>query len=236
MPTKSDYEKWQDTINQSKTNKRWIEYDTEIQKACKEFDSYLSNTKNYVALSGTLIKAILWTESGGPDAQMWKIRPMQIGNPGDPGLDSLLSNSEGGELILSPVLKKQITKASANTPAINIRAAIGYLLMRAASYKTVSVADPLDKRITEITVKAGDNPSKIAAANHTTLEMLNTLNPQILTTPLRIGQKVKIQKATMQKPLPAGPPSIPNLLRIITMQAVTAFTAKKLDYCLSLIG
>jgi hypothetical protein len=38
---------------------------------------------------------------------------------------------------------------------------------------------------------------------HTTLEMLNTLNPNILTTPLSIGQKVKIQKATMQKTITA---------------------------------
>jgi hypothetical protein len=158
---------------------------------------------------------------------------MQIGNPGDPGLSSLLSGNEGGELILPPVLKLQLTKTTANAPAMNIRAGIGYLLMRAATYETLSVEDPVDKKITEVTVKAGDNPSKIAAANNTTLDMLKKLNPKIVLI-IKPGDKVQIQRASMQK-------RIKSWANINTQFCATKYNigdslyAKKLDYCLTLI-
>lgn len=231
---KSPYEKWQDGINASKTDARWDEYDADIKSATTEFNVYLANTKGYATLDWKLIKAMVWTESGGPDATMWKIRAMQIGNPGDPGLDSLLSDKEGGDLILSPLLKTQITKASANTPSVNIRAGIGYLLMRAATYATASVEDAIDKKITEIEVKAGDNPSKIAAANHSTLDMLKKLNPQLLSGSLHIGQKVKVQKASMKKGI-TGWATINTQFAATKYNVGDSFYRQKLDYCISIM-
>ncbi len=231
---KSDYEKWQDTINLSKTDSHWHDYDSDIKLAVIQFNAYLLTTKGYVALNWKLIKAILWTESGGPNSDAWTTRPMQIGNPGDPGLGSLLSNLEGGELILPPALKLQLTKVTASAPAMNIRAGIGYLLMRAASYETISVEDAVDKKVTEIIVKAGDNPSKIATTNKTTLDMLKKLNPKIMVM-IKPGEKIKIQKASMQK-------CIKGWAVINTQFCANKYNigdplyAKKLDYCLSLIG
>lgn len=231
---KSPYEKWQDTINLSKTDNHWNDYDSDIKAATTQFNTHLLATKGYVALNWRLVKAMVWTESGGPNSDAWTSRPMQIGNPGDPGLGALLSNAEGGELILPPALKLQLTKVTANAPAMNIRAGIGYLLMRAATYETVSVEDAVDKKIIEITAKAGDNPSKIAAANKTTLDMLKKHNPKITVT-LNSGDKIKIQKASMQKRIRSW--AIINTQFCANKYNIgDSLYAKKLDYCLSLIN
>lgn len=225
------YEQWQNTINLSKTDTRWGDYDSEIKSAVAQFNTHLGTSKGYVPLNWILIKAMLWTESGGPDSGAWTTRPMQIGTPGDPGLKALLSGNEGGDLILPPAIK---LKLSANTNGVNnISAGIGYLLMRAASYETLSVEDPTDKTVIEVTVKAGDNPSKIADANGTTLDMLKKLNPNKWAV-LRPGDVLKIQKASLKK-------SIKSWASITTQFCATKYNigdalyAKKLDYCLTLI-
>src|ERR1700739_3964497 len=100
--TKTKYELWQDTINTSLTDDRWHEYDCDIQRVVREFNNHLSGQSGYRSLDWQVIKAMIWTESGGPGNRAWKRNPMQIGNPGDPGLRALLSGNEGGDLILPP--------------------------------------------------------------------------------------------------------------------------------------
>ncbi|WP_332451123.1 hypothetical protein [Burkholderia ubonensis] len=137
-PAKTAFEKWQDDINKAADDVNWGTWDYEIQIAVNEYNRHLSGTAGYNPLDWHLIKAMLWVETGANSSE-WKIKPMQIGVSGDPGLTSFLSGNEGGDLILPPAWKGQLTSGSARTmPAHNIRAGIGYLLMRMATLSTVA--------------------------------------------------------------------------------------------------
>lgn len=107
------------------------------------------------------MKAMMWVEAG-QGTTSGNPTPMQIGNPGDPGLGALLAGKEGGDLILPPSVRRGLTVSAVTTiPYYNIRAGIGYLLMRMANFKIKSVPDA-DTRTYEVTVKAGDSLDKIA--------------------------------------------------------------------------
>jgi LysM repeat protein len=232
---RTPYEKWQDTIKPAKTDKRWSEYDSEITTALSEFATHLAGiSTTYGAPKASLIKAMIWTESGGPDAAAWKTRPMQIGNSGDPGFSALTGGKEGGELILPAALKTKLNATSVNTPAMNIRAGIGYLVMRAASYETVSVLDKKDVKKYEYTVKSGDRLEKIAKEQGTTVAALKQFTPN-LSDAIKVGQKVYFQKASMQK-------VIKSWKTIDVNFAATKYNvgdpryADKLNYCLTFIS
>ncbi|MBR8131641.1 LysM peptidoglycan-binding domain-containing protein [Burkholderia ambifaria] len=194
--SKTGFEKWQDGINEAVGNPKWNTWDCEIQIAVDEYNRHLSGTAGYSPLDWRLIKAMLWVESGAANPE-WNSRPMRIGVPGDPGLTSLLSDNEGGDLILPPAWKGRLTPSSARTlPAHNIRAGIGYLLMKMAHYEHRSILGA-DSRIYEITVKPGDNFDKIAKAQGSTVDTLKRLNPA--SAVLRPGQVLKYRKASVQR-------------------------------------
>jgi hypothetical protein len=139
---------------------------------------------------------MLWVESGAADSE-WNSKPMRIGVSGDPGLASLLSGNEGGDLILPPAWKGQLTMGSVRSmPAHNIRAGSGYLLMKTAHYEYRSVSNA-DVKIYEVIVKPGDSLDKIAKAQASTVDALRKLNPT--ATVLRPGQALKYQKASVQR-------------------------------------
>ena len=232
---KSGFEKWQDTINGSKTDKRWNDHDATIAAAIKEFDTHLGETKGYAPLSWKLIKAMVWTESGGPDSPWWKSRAIQIGNPGDLGLDALLGDKEGGDLILPPAMKPKITKASINTADINIMAGIGYLLMRAASYEVVSVPDPRDTKTFEVPIKPRDSLALIAEKNQSTVEMLKFLNPNLSPRKMKVGDPVSVRKASMQKVI-KGWSKIDTRFAAENYNVGDPMYFTKLEFCLKLIG
>ncbi|WP_454764001.1 LysM peptidoglycan-binding domain-containing protein [Cupriavidus campinensis] len=122
---------------------------------------------------------------------------MQIGVRGDPGLASFLSGKEGGDLIVTPAWKGRLTMQSARAmPTHNIRAGIGYLLMRMAIFEFRSMACA-DSRVYETTVKAGDSFDKIGKMQGTTIDNLKKLNPHVVM--LRPGQILKYQKASHQR-------------------------------------
>ena len=227
---KSGYEKWQEMIDQAKHDLRWNVYDGEITVAASEFNRHLSNAKGYVPLDWRLIKAMVWTESGGPGSPVWNFRPMQIGNPGDPGLSALLSGKEGGEIIMPPELKNRLTADNAGIPSFNIRAGIAYLLMRSADYGFVNVTT--DSKVYDYTVQAGDSLDRIAKQQGTTVATLRQLNPTAAV--LRPGQLIRYQKASVEKIVTRWHP-------ITTELAAKKYNigdqnyAKKLDYCLSII-
>lgn len=229
---KTPYEKWQDTINAAKTDKRWNEHDNLISSTVLEFNNRLAKSTGYGALDKKLIKAMVWVESGGPDNVAWSQRPMQIGNAGDPGLAALLGGKEGGDLILS-VAQKTSLKAAASGPGPNILAGTAYLLMRAASYAYKSVPDALDSKVYDLTVKPGDSLEKIAKANGSTVEMLKSLNPAALVM-IKPGQVLKLKKASIQQVITAW-------TAITTDFAARRYNIgdpkykQKLDYCLSLM-
>lgn len=110
---KSRFGLWQATIDAALIDRRWHAYDCDIQAAVNRFNRHLTGTPNYHLLDWRMIKAMVWTESGGPTNRAWNTRPIQIGNPGDPGLRALFSDQEGGPLILPPELKNQLTLATA---------------------------------------------------------------------------------------------------------------------------
>lgn len=230
--TKSRYVLWQETIDQSLTDKRWNDYDCDIKRVVTEFDQHLSNQGGYRPLDWRLIKAMIWTESGGPDNRAWKRNPMQIGNPGDPGLRALLSADEGGSLILPPSVAKTLSEVTAHSsPLMNIRAGTGYLLMRLARFATVSVVDK-NTKVLGVALRPGDTLTSIARANQSTVDTLKTLNRGI--TALSPGMTINCQKAVMGKVIVGW--DLISTARIAMRYNVGDLAyARKLNYCLSIM-
>lgn len=230
---KSGYELWQETIDGALTDSRWNGYDCDIQWAVAQFNRHLLGNASYVALDWKLVKAMVWTESGGPNNRAWRNNPIQIGNPGDPGLAALFSGKEGGELVIPPLLTGRLNIATARgSPQMNICAGIAYLLMRLARFDVRDVLDERDKKIYEIVVRPGDTFDKIARTNGTTIATLKRCNSGAAI--LRPGQVLKYQKAATQK-------------IIVRWEAASTSTiarrynvgdpdyARKLGYCLSVM-
>jgi LysM domain len=196
-PPKTGFEKWKDTIDAAAGDPRWDGHDCEIRAVVNEFNLHLRGQAGFVALDWQLMKAMAWVESGALHAE-WSRKPMQIGVVGDPGLASFLGGKEGGDLILPPAWRKRLTTATARTlPAHNLRAGIGYLLMRLASFDFRSV-DDADTRIYEVKVKPGDSLDRIAKAQGTTVEVLRKFNPDASGI-LRPGQVLKYRKASIRQ-------------------------------------
>ena len=198
-PPKTGFEKWKDGVDKAVGDAKWDSWDCEIQRTVNEYNRHLSKTPGYMPLDWLLIKAMLWVENN-PAKPDWNIKPLRIGVPGDAGLPAFLGAEEGGDLILPPIWKGKITANSARTlPVHNIRAGIGYLLMRMAYYdKNRSVLDD-DTKVYEATVKLGDDFGKIAKTYGSTDEVLKKLNPTAIPTALRNGQVLKYQKASRKQ-------------------------------------
>jgi hypothetical protein len=229
---KNGYEKWQDGLRKAVGDSKWDAWDCEIQMAVNEYNRHLSGIAGYRSLDWMFIKAMLWTESGAGSSE-WNVKPMRIGVQGDPGLTSLLSGNEGGNLILPQAWRGRLSISSVRVnPTHNIRAGIGYLLMKLANYEYRSVPDT-DTKIYEVAVKAGDSFDKIAKAHGTTIEELKKHNPS--ANVLQKGQVLKYQKASVKRVIIGW--------RSISTQAIAQRYngggdpnyAKKLDYTLSLI-
>lgn len=232
-PLKTGFEKWQDGLKKAVGNAKWDEWDCEIQLAVNQYNRHLAGTTGYIPLNWHLIKAMLWVETGAERSE-WKTNPMQIGVSGDPGLTAFLSGTEGGDLILPPALKGRLTAASARIiPAYNIRAGIGYLLMRMATFEYRSVL-AADVNIYEVMVKPGDSLDRIAKNNSSTIDVLKNLNPT--ANILRPGQILKYQKASVRRVITGwrqlSTSSI--ALRYNSMRRDPNY-AKKMDFALDLV-
>jgi hypothetical protein len=222
------FDKWKQTINSALTNSKWDEYDCFVIVTANQFNQYLKSTSGFKQLEWKIIKAMIWTETGGPSDPSWKSRPMQIGNPGDKGLAALFSGKEGGDLIMPPSLKMTAASATAS-PQGNIQAGVAYLLMRSAKYgfKTVS-----NGPISDYVVKPGDSFAKIAQQGGSTAQWLEQLNPTVHI--LHPKQTIKFQKAKLQKIVTGWNP-------ITTTTIAHKYNvgdpnyAKKLDYCLDIM-
>ncbi|HWW73455.1 MAG TPA: LysM domain-containing protein [Duganella sp.] len=230
---KTDFEKWQDGISKAVGNSHWDTYDNELKTAVSEFNQHLKSTPGYRQLDWLLIKAMLWTESGASSSE-WRTKPMQIGVAGDAGLASFLSGREGGELILPPKWQRRLTTGTVRSmPAHNIRAGIGYLLMRMANFEFQSVLVADATGMLEVTIKPGDSLAKIAKAHGSTPEIMKKLNPT--STVLRPGHILKFQKGSVQR-------VITGWRQITTDQVARRYNgggdpryAQKLDYALGLL-
>ena len=232
-PTRTGFEKWQDSLNNAVADPAWSAYDCEIGMAVGEFNRHLAGTPGYRQLDWQLIKAMLWTETGAASPE-WKTKPMQIGVPGDPGLRSLLFGAEGGELILPPIWQRRLTVGTVRAiPAHNIRCGIGYLLMRLANFEHKSTLSPDVKSIHQVTIKPGDSLERIARSNGSTTDILRALNPSAVA--LRPGQVLKYQKGGVQRVITSWRPITTAIIAQRYNGGGDPNYAKKLDYALSLI-
>lgn len=191
----SRFERWRAGIS-ADLDSKWDAYDCDIMSAVSIYNGHLQGTAGFHPLDWLLIKAMMWVESGAANPQ-WFRKPIQIGNPGDPGLQALLGGREGGDLILPPAFRNTLNRASILTiPQENIKAGIGYLLMKMANFAIRNVPD-LDRTIYEVTVRAGDSFDRIARERGSTVETMRELNPTALI--LRPGQVLKYRKASLRK-------------------------------------
>ena len=231
-PPKTGFEKWQEGINRAVGDARWNSLDCEIQMAVNEYNRHLAGTAGYTSLDWQIIKAMAWVETGANHSE-WHARPMQIGVEGDPGMTSLLSGREGGDLILPPAWKGRLTTGSVRTlPAHNIRAGIGYLLMRMAHFEYRSQPDE-DAKVHEVVVKPGDSLDKIARVHASTVEVLRQLNPTAAV--LRPGQVLKYQKASMRRVITSWRHLSTATIAQRYNGGGDANYTKKLDHALSLV-
>ncbi|HEX8238777.1 MAG TPA: LysM domain-containing protein [Allosphingosinicella sp.] len=196
-PKKSDFDIWKEMIDRAINNSTWNAHDRTIQDAVAEINKHLAKTPGFKPLDWQLVKAMTWVETGAESAE-WKKKPMQIGVLDDPGLKSLLSGKEGGELILPPAWARELGIASVRTnPAHNIKAGIGYLMLRMAFYEYKSqILTPLLPY--EIIVKPGDSLATIAKREGSTVEILKDMNPgaEKMIFP---NQKLKVRKGSLVK-------------------------------------
>lgn len=230
---KSGFDRWKDTIDTALTDRRWHEYDCDIQQVVNEFNRHLAGTAGFHSLDWRIIKAMIWTETGGPTNPAWLSNPMQIGNPGDPGLRALLFGNEGGDLVLPPDVRKRLIGTTIRgNPVMNMRAGVGYLLMRLAHYRIGTVQDPADCNVYTLEVRRGDTYATLARANGTTVDTLKNLNRG--AAPLGQGQTLRYQKASTGKMIASW--DLPTSQRIaIRYNVGDAEYAAKLDYCMSVI-
>lgn len=229
---------WTDTIDRSKTDKNWHGYDAEIKTAVGEFDNHLKAIKGY-SLDWKLIKAMLWTESGGPSNTAWTTRPMQIGNPGDPGLGELLAKGRqtmaGGWLVMPPALASTLTAQNAHQPAMNIRAGIAYLLLLAMKSAYHDEIDTRDSSFHTYTVIKGDYLDKIARRVGTTSAILKKLSPVFQSREfIKEGDTLRYQKASVKKYI-TGFKTIDSAFCALKYNTGDPCYDKKLQYCLTLI-
>lgn len=232
-PVKTAFEKWQDGLCNGLTDRRWDDYDSELKMAVTEFNQHLGATSGFRQLDWRLIKAMLWTESGASSPE-WQSKSMQIGVPGDPGLAAFLSDREGGELIVPPNWRARLTIGSVRSiPSHNIRAGIGYLLMRMANFDFQSVLPADGRTILQVTIKPGDSLDKVARTQGSTLEIIKKLNPASST--LRPGQILKFQKASMRRVITGWRLINPDSIARRYNGGGDINYAKKLEYALGLI-
>lgn len=192
----TDFEKWKQGLVIHSGKPHWQMYDCEVKAALGEYNRHLSSTPGYVAMDWMLIKAMLWTESGGENPQ-WKIKPLQIGVLDDPGMNAVLGDKEGGDLIMPPALRASINSHNMRSnPAQNIRGGIGYLLMKMANYAFKSIREP-NAPIEQTKVGPGETLERIARRVDSTVEVMRELNPR--ANILHVGDVLKFQKAEVQK-------------------------------------
>src|SRR4051812_24830269 len=189
-------EGWKRTVGDGTTNKAWDEYDSLIQTEVTDYNHKLGATPGYANVGWTLLKAVLWVESGGPHNPAWKTRPFQIGNPGDPAMGVLQKAAEGSDLIMSTHLKADV-KSRLNEPKVNVQAGIAYLFTRMMKSQIDSVFDPGSPTPLPYVVVAGDSFDAIAKKVGSTIHALQITNPSVRT--LHPKQEILYRKATMKR-------------------------------------
>ena len=186
---------WTDTVDRGITDIRWDGYDTTIKTEVKVYNSRHSKKFDWL-----YVKAILWTESGGPDNKEWKKRPMQIGRfADDKGYQVVRDGKEGSLLVMGKQKHAELKGGKITDPKINIKFAIAYLYTRLAKFAVKSVRDPKDKKVYTYKIVSGDTFPKIAKKVGTTVDELKAMNKQAAKGLYHPGDILKYRKAKMQQ-------------------------------------
>jgi len=185
---------WKDTMKAGLTDKRWDEYDELIKTQVADYAKRFKALENKV--DWKIIKAMVWTESGGITSAQWKARAMQIGNSGDPALAVLKEAQEGSDLVMSTEFKLALKTESIEKPSLNIKAGMAYLYTKMVKTLFQSVLDTKDSKTYDYTVVAGDSLDKISKKVGTTIDELRASNPG-KTSIIRAGQILKYRKAAI---------------------------------------
>lgn len=222
---------WKDTVEDGVANPAWDAYDALIQAEVAGYNTRLAGTPGFVPLDWKLFKAMLWVESGGPSNPAWTTRPMQIGNPGDPGYAVLREGREAAPLVMSDQLRREIGTGNIGTPALNVRAGIAYAVARLARSDLRSVDDPRDMAVREYTVAPGDGLERIASKVQSTVPSLQAMNPTARV--LQPGQKLRYRKARVERVITGWYPATPANLAS-RYNAGDAAYALKLEHVLAL--
>jgi len=197
QPAKSKHELWKETVEDGVSNASWDVYDATIKLEVADYNTRLSGTPGFKKVDWLLIKAMLWTESGGPQNKTWKTRVMQIGNSGDPGYDIVKNGKEGASVVASARVLSDVVKGNIDEPHLNVRVAIAYLFTRMAKFENKSVVDSSDPKVYSYTVVKGDKGlSAIASKVGSTTEILQKLNPGKKL--LREGDVIQYQKGSIK--------------------------------------
>ncbi|MDD0813874.1 LysM domain-containing protein [Curvibacter sp. HBC28] len=169
---------------------RWGQYDGLIQDLVREFQERLHPTR-MPPLDWHLIKAMLWTETGG-EVKHWYTNPMQIGLYDDPGIDVVLGGKEKIDLILPPAARQGLSREAITTdPVFNLRAGLAYLLNRLALSELRTEAAPEAPVVNDV-VRPGDTWPRMASRHRSSVDHLHALNPT-LNTALQPGQAFRAQ-------------------------------------------
>jgi LysM domain len=185
---------WEATAFAALKDPRSDEYDSTIMHELRNYNARFATTPGFEKLRLHLFKAVLLTESGGPSSIEWTCRPMQIGNPGDPGYDVLREHQENPNIIMSRALQRDIATKSIDHPILNIRAGIALVLTKAARFRCRSEVDSFDHRTYTHVVVEGESLFQISEAEHTTAQELKESNPELSKT-LHAGQRLRFRRA-----------------------------------------
>ena len=224
-------EKWKSTVNDAITNRDWDAYDDLIRRELKDYGTRFASFNP--GANWKLVKAMVWTESGGPKSPAWKGRVMQIGNRGDKGYATLKKGGESTNLILSDEVKRALVSGNVNTPSLNVQLGIAYLFVRMSNSDLQSVDDTKDTAIHEYTVVAGDSFDKIASHVGTTIAVLQELNPDKKV--LHPKDVIKYRKAAIKRVLKGFLPFTTKNVAHQYNGGGDADYADKLEYCVSLM-
>jgi hypothetical protein len=156
---------WEATAVAALKDPRSDEYDSTILDELRNYNARFATTPGFEKLRMHLFKAVLLTESGGPSSIEWTCRPMQIGNPGDPGYDVLREHQENSNIIMSRALQRDIATKSIDHPILNIRAGIALVLTKAARFSCRSDADPSVTALTHTSSLRASRCSRSAKLN-----------------------------------------------------------------------
>jgi hypothetical protein len=189
---------WTDTVDKGVSDKAWDDHDITIKTEIDDYNKRLATTTGYVKVDWLHVKAMIWTESGGPTNASWKARAMQIGNSGDKGWAAIKAKEGAFPLVAPSDIASDPAKAlDIQKPKDNIRAGIAYLFTRMclSDIKVIKSAGPPKEYIFQ---KGDTSFSSIAKKLKTVPEVLVEMNPG-KETKLNVGMKLAYVEAEKKR-------------------------------------